>query len=161
MGMNDPVRVKLSEADLAGRAVSIAQAFGVVEALRAKKAADAKSTQAQIDNQLDNIASMCRVVLEAEENAKQGDLFVDGTLGQVGGELAKRCTCEGGIEAEVKAVDCPIHGMGAAAAVEALAAVADPAAVEELAADLEAGGIGEPVDVGTVNEPAANAAGAA
>jgi hypothetical protein len=117
MGINDPVRVKLSDSELAQRAVSIAQSIEVVRHLREKLARDAKSTKALIDAELDQIQAKARIILEAEEEAKQGDLFVDGTLGTVAGEIAKRCTCEGGVEAEVKATDCPMHGVGAKAPV--------------------------------------------
>lgn len=170
--MDDPVIVKLTEADLAERATQMATKLEHVRVLRVKLKADAKATKTLIDSELDDLERMARVVLESEEEARQGDLFVDGTLGRVAGELAKRCTCEGGPDAEVKDSACPLHGIadgdapldddeddedepdddesaGADPVDQARAMVeqASPEAVEQLAADLRAAGIGEEAPV--------------
>jgi hypothetical protein len=111
MDMNDPVRVKLSEHDLAERAGQMAAKLEHVRVLRTKKSDDAKSTQTLIDEELDTLAAMARVILDAEDDARQGDLFVDGTLGQVASEIAGRCICAGGPTADVKDPNCRVHGV--------------------------------------------------
>lgn len=168
--MNDPVRVKLSEHDLAGRAQVMATKLEHVRVLRRKKADDAKSTQTLIDSELDDLAAMARVILEAEEDAKQGELFVDGTLSGLSAGIAERCSCEGGPEAEVKSPTCKVHGVeGGDAPTSAAcdrwhvgAPCADPECWlsskpaddegTEAAADYVVPG---EVEVGTVEEPAA------
>lgn len=169
--MNDPVRVKLSEHDLAERAGIMATKLEHVRVLRRKKADDAKSTQALIDTELDELAAMARVILECEEDAKQGELFVDGTLSGLSAGIAERCSCEGGPDADVKSPTCKVHG------VEPDEPPADPAKCNgwhlgakcgpecwlhdgevkhddgaEVAADYVVPG---EVEVGTVEEPAA------
>lgn len=169
--MDDPVIVKLTEADLAERATQMATKLEHVRVLRVKLKADAKATKTLIDSELDDLERMARVVLESEEEARQGDLFVDGTLGRVAGELAKRCACEGGPDAEVKDSACPLHGIADGDAplddeddedepdddesvgadpveqTRAMVEQASPEAVEQLAADLRAAGIGEEAPV--------------
>lgn len=152
--MNDPVRVKLSEHDLAERAGIMATKLEHVRVLRRKKSDDAKSTQALIDTELDELAAMARVILEAEDEAKQGELFADGTLTGISAELAKRCTCEGGPEADVKSPSCTLHGVDSFEQAEVERA--DGSLSDESGAEVEADYVvpGE-VEVGTVDEPAA------
>jgi hypothetical protein len=158
MGMNDPVRVKLSEHDLAERATIMATKLEHVRYLRKKKSEDAKSTQALIDSDLNDLEAMARVVLEAEDEARQGDLFVDGTLGRVADELVKRCTCEGGPESAVKDAYCALHGAAGSDGRDEDGPEDDQGASDagdsvRTPSDDEAA-VGDPVDVGKVGEPA-------
>jgi hypothetical protein len=171
--MNDPVWVKLSEHDLAERAGIMAAKLEHVRVLRRKKSDDAKSTQALIDTELDELGAMARVILEAEDEAKQGELFVDGTLSGISAGIAARCSCEGGLEADVKSPDCKLHGVEPETETEAEPAKCDGWHVGAKCADVEcwlrAGEVKHEdgaevaadyvvpvqVDVGTVEEPAA------
>jgi len=64
-----------------------------VALLRRKKADDAKSTQAIIDSELDEIAKLAEVITEAAENRKQGDLHfgdIEAEAKEILGTVAKK-----------------------------------------------------------------------
>lgn len=139
MGINDPVRVKLSDHDLAERATMMATKLEHVKVLRKKKADDAKNTQVLIDEELDTLQALARVVLDAEEDGKQGDLFVgDAEAMQALHDVAQAaCTCpEPETNPDNVSPSCPVHGIGSPAAeaaeAEREADVADAALAEEV-----------------------------
>lgn len=72
--MDEEVVVKLTDEELVERGVSMARHAAEVERLRKKKADDAKSTQALIDVELDEMQRLGRVLLDQAERRKQGDL---------------------------------------------------------------------------------------
>jgi hypothetical protein len=100
------VPVKLTDAQLIERAESIATKLGTVEHLRRKKADDAKSTQALIDTELDEIQRLARVIRDAEEMRKQGELRFDEQPNQAEAQaaLAKVAEVAGAVEAELAEV---------------------------------------------------------
>lgn len=105
--VNAEVFVRLDDAKKAELAESMASKIQRVEQLRTKKKVDAKATQAQIDAELDNLASMARIIADDGENRKQGELFVgDGEAQSALAEVAKRATpCTDRAD-----VTCPLHG---------------------------------------------------
>ena len=98
-------RVRLTDVELIERGQNMAAKLLHVGALRQKKKDDAKNTQALIDTELDEAERLARVITEAEESRKQGDLFVtDKVATEALAEVARRaCT-------DVDALSCPVHG---------------------------------------------------
>lgn len=89
--MDRELPVKLSDDEIIERAQTLATKIGTVEALREKKARDAKNTQALIDSELDEIQRLARVINESEELRKQGDLTFDQVQAtEVLADVAKR-----------------------------------------------------------------------
>lgn len=76
MSMDDEIEVDLTAEEVIQRAESMADKMAHVEQLREKKKKDAKSTQALIDAELDEMQRLGRVIRGAREMRKQGDLFV-------------------------------------------------------------------------------------
>jgi polysaccharide deacetylase 2 family uncharacterized protein YibQ len=75
--METEVNVKLTDAEIVERAQTLAAKVQHVAVLREKKREDAKSTQALIDAELDEVECLARVIGDQEELRKQGELFVD------------------------------------------------------------------------------------
>lgn len=107
--MNDEVSVKLTDEELLERGATLAAKHLHIDHLRDKKRADAKSTQALIDAELDEAGHLAREIDAQEALRKQGDLFVGDTRARAAlakvGEAA--CMCESD---DVAKVDCPVHG---------------------------------------------------
>lgn len=68
------IPVKLSDDDREARHASLLFHLGEAERLEAKKKADAKATQELIDNEWAECYRLRRVLLDDQENRKQGDL---------------------------------------------------------------------------------------
>lgn len=110
------VFVKLTDAEIVERAETMAAKIQHVAALREKKAREAKATQALIDEELDELERLARVVSEARDGRRQGELFVgdlrpeEATRALV--EVARHtCVCEGGSNTDVHSPGCPVHGL--------------------------------------------------
>lgn len=80
VSMNDPVVVKLSDSEIAERAQVMARHIAEVERLEEKKKRDSKATQKLINQELAELARLGRVVSDAFEVRKQGDLRFGDTV---------------------------------------------------------------------------------
>jgi len=107
MTNTETVRVKLTTEQLAAYADTMSIKALAIEALREKKKRDAAATQADIDNLLDELNAIAKVVQEGEEEKAQRELFVNvdqATAAAALAELAKRAC------SEPDALSCPVHG---------------------------------------------------
>lgn len=155
--------VSLDDAKRSEYAKSMAVIWTRVEELKAKKARDAKRSQEAIDEELEEIGRICRVINDDGETKDQLSLFVpEEQAKQALAEIMARqedctpinarecprhgtCACERlEDEAEdeapaVKSSDCPLHGVNAPHATEPPAKAEpelnEPQIVEQLAAE--------------------------
>jgi len=152
--ITDPeLPVRLTDDDRAERAISMAAKVLHIAALREKKRVDAKATQDLIDEDLDELERLARVLTEDQENRKQGDLQFGESeaMDALHGIAQRACTCEGGAEAEIKSPACPVHGVNGKAETHVEGAEPYPT---DAAADTHGAG-GDGVD--QTDEPAGDA----
>lgn len=98
--------VRLTDQDRSEMAKQMARHWTRVEALRAQKAEEAKRTQGEIDEELDEIGRICRVINDDGENRNQLDLFADQNLAtEALALLYRRAECS-----DIEARSCPVHG---------------------------------------------------
>ena len=94
--MDDEVVKKLTDEELIERALTMANKNLHIARLRKKKNDDAKSVQMLIDEELDEVARLSRVLVANEEARKQGDLsFGDEIATSVLAEVHRRAGDEG------------------------------------------------------------------
>jgi hypothetical protein len=129
--------VRLDDVTRSDMAKQMARHWTVVEDLRAKKARDSKKTQDEIDEELEEIGRLCRVINDDGETKDQLSLFVPEEQAKAAlAALAARqpdctpvnarecprhgtCSCERledeteGEAPAVKAIDCVLHGVDA------------------------------------------------
>jgi hypothetical protein len=115
--MDQPVRVKLTDETLIEYGQHMAAKLLHVGVLRKKKADDAKSTQALIDEELDEAQRLARIITETEEERRQGDLhFGDvpstSEAQEALAQVAATCSCE---DENVRSLDCLTHRPGTSA----------------------------------------------
>lgn len=102
--MEQTVRVKLTTEQLATYADTMSIKALAIEALREKKKRDAAATQADIDQLLDELNAIAKVVQEGEEERAQRDLFSQEQAASALTDLAKR------VCSAADALHCEVHG---------------------------------------------------
>jgi len=123
--MDQEVMVRLTDEDLLARGLSVAQKIAYREGLVASKEADARKWNGMIKEADEEIARLGRVIQEAHESRRQGDLFADDVARSALAEVAKRverctaleakaCPLHGACSCPTEdgsAIDCPLHGV--------------------------------------------------
>jgi hypothetical protein len=128
--VSETVRVALTVEQRADKADEIARHNAAIIALEAEKDAASKRINGEIKGHEADINRLCYELREGGEFAAQMELFATEEaakqLAKTAAEIAARCTCPEGPEAEVKSPACPVHGVDAQPAKVPLCACGKP-----------------------------------
>ncbi len=152
-------RLPLTVEERAGKADSMARLVKRIEGVKAEAKERAAEFREEIDGLMAELDAIASVVQDGAEERTQMDLtFIqDEAVRALAAVGTVACTC---IDAEIKAIECPVHGVETAKrpssqevleaagvvdaegnATESFLGDPEAAAVEKLASDLEAAGV--------------------
>lgn len=140
----------------AEKADKMARLVHLIAGIEDDKSAYASKRNAEIKAFEADLAKLADEVSDGAEERAQLDLFVGQNQAHKGlADVAEHaCTCPGGPDASVKAIDCPAHGADSRGPNPGDRGE-EPATSDVNAADLAETLRKSEVDVGTVGEPAA------
>lgn len=107
------VRVPLTVEDRASKADAMARLIQQIAGIEAEAKERAAEFREEIKGLMAELAAIANVVQQgAEEKSQMALTFTESEAARaLAGVGAVACTCEGGPDAEVKSLSCPVHGV--------------------------------------------------